>query len=153
LGAGANPAGAGGGGGAAEFDDQCPVPKNQKSQESKTFNQDSHSNTKHNKDKKKKRRNSHLDRKVDINGHNFKIERAQVEKKTPRHGVDLGLDPEIGVDGKPILDQKTQKPLAKGKKENYQLFAENLEKFMKNSEMREGYFRKGRENQQETFNF
>ena len=146
VGAGANPAGAGGGG-AAEFDDQCLVPENQKSQESKTFNYDSHL------DKKKKRRNSHLDRKVEINGHNFEIERAQVEKKTPRHGVDLGLDPDIGVDGKPILDQKTQKPMAKGNKENYQLFADNLEKFMENSEMREGYFRKGRENQQETFNF
>ena len=35
LGAGANPAGAGGGGGAAEFDDQCSVPENKKSQESK----------------------------------------------------------------------------------------------------------------------
>ena len=153
LGAGANPAGAGGNGGAAEFDDQCPVPENQKSQESKTFNYYSHSTTKQNNDKKKKRRNSHLDRKVDINGHNFEIERAQVEKKTPRHGVDLGLDPDIGVDGKPILDQKTQKPMAKGNKENYQLFTDNLEKFMENSEMREGYFRKGRENQQETFNF
>ena len=43
--------------------------------------------------------------------------------------------------------------MAKGNKENYELFADNLEKFMKNSEMREGYFRKGRENQQETFNF
>ena len=31
LGAGANPAGAGNGGGAPEFDDQCPVPENQKS--------------------------------------------------------------------------------------------------------------------------
>ena len=36
LGAGANPAGAGGGGGAAEFDDQCSVPENKKSQESKS---------------------------------------------------------------------------------------------------------------------
>ena len=49
------------------------------------------------------------------------MERAQVEKKTSRHVVDLGLDPDIGVDGKPILDQKTQKPMAKGNKENYQL--------------------------------
>lgn len=56
--------------------------------------------------KKKKPRNSHLDRQVEINGHNFEIERAQVEKKTPRHGVDLGLNPDIGADGKPILDQK-----------------------------------------------
>jgi len=153
LGAGANPAGAGGGGEAAEFDDQCPVPKKQQSQESKTSNYDYHSNTQQNKDKKKKRRNSHLDRKVDINKHTFEIERAQVEKKTPRHGVDLGLNPDIGVDGKPILDPKTQKPMAKGNKENYELFADNLEKFMKNSEMREGYFRKGRENQQEALNF
>jgi hypothetical protein len=148
LGAGANPAGAGGGSGAAEFEDQCPTPKNQQSQESKISNYDSHY-----KDKKKKRKNSHLDRKVEINEHNFEIERAQVEKKTPRHGVDLGLDPDIGVDGKPILNQKTQKPMAKGNKENYELFADNLEKFMENSEMRDGYFRKGRENQQETFNF
>lgn len=103
--------------------------------------------------KKKKRRNSHLDREVEINGHKFEIERAQIEKKTPRHGVDLGLEPDIGADGKPILDKRTQKPMAKGNKENYELFADNLEKFMENSEMREGYFRKGRENQQETFNF
>ena len=32
LGTAANPAGAGGGGVAAEFDDQCPVSENQKSQ-------------------------------------------------------------------------------------------------------------------------
>lgn len=32
---------------------------------------------------KKKRRNSHLDRKVQVNGHDFNISRAQVEKKTP----------------------------------------------------------------------
>ena len=146
-------AGGGGGGGAAEFDDQCPVPEKQQSQASKTSNYDYHSNTQQNKDKKKKRRNSHLDRQVEINGHNFEIERAQVEKKTPRHGVDLGLNPDIGADGKPILDQKTQKPMAKGNKENYDLFADNLEKFMKNFEMREGYFRKSRENQQEAFNF
>jgi hypothetical protein len=153
LGAGANPAGAGGGGENPEFDDQCPVPKNKQSQESKTSNYDYHSNTQQNKDKKKKRRNSHLDRKVEIKGHNFEIERAQVERKTPRHGVDLDLNPDTGVDGKPILDKKTQKPMAKGNKENYELFEDNLEKYMENSEMREGYFRKGRENQQEVFNF
>lgn len=43
--------------------------------------------------------------------------------------------------------------MAKENKENYYLFADNLEKFMENSEMRERYFRKGRENQQEVFNF
>ena len=44
LGAGANPAGAGGGGGPAEFDDQCPVLGNQKSQESKVSDYDYPSN-------------------------------------------------------------------------------------------------------------
>ena len=40
LGTGANPAGAGSSGGADEFDDQCPVPENQKSQESKVSEYD-----------------------------------------------------------------------------------------------------------------
>jgi len=40
LGAAANPAGAGNDGGAAEFDDQCPVPKKEQSQESNTPNHD-----------------------------------------------------------------------------------------------------------------
>lgn len=44
LGAGANPAGAGGGGGGGGFDDQCPVPENQKSQESKVYEYDYRSN-------------------------------------------------------------------------------------------------------------
>ena len=44
LGAGANPAGAGNGGGAPEFDDQCPGPENQKSQESKVSDYDYPSN-------------------------------------------------------------------------------------------------------------
>ena len=44
MGAGANPAGAGNGGGAPEFDDQCPVPENQKSQESKVSGYDYPSN-------------------------------------------------------------------------------------------------------------
>ena len=44
LGAAANPAGAGNGGGASEFDDQCPVPENQKSQESKVSDYDYPSN-------------------------------------------------------------------------------------------------------------
>ena len=53
LGAGANPAGAGGGGGAAEFDDQWPVSKEQKSQESETFDYDYRSNDPQNKKKSK----------------------------------------------------------------------------------------------------
>ena len=44
LGAGANPAGADGGSGGAEFDDQCPIPENQKSQESKVSEYDYSSN-------------------------------------------------------------------------------------------------------------
>ena len=44
MGAAANQAGAGGGGGGAEFDDQCPIPENQKSQESKVFEYDYRSN-------------------------------------------------------------------------------------------------------------
>ena len=43
--------------------------------------------------------------------------------------------------------------MAKGNKENSELFADNLEKFMKNSKMRKEYFCKGRKNQQETLNF
>lgn len=40
LGAAANPAGAGGEGGNAEFDDYCPVPNKEQSQESKVFEYD-----------------------------------------------------------------------------------------------------------------
>jgi len=36
-----------------------------------------------------------------------------------------------------------QKSMSKG---NYELLVDNLEKFMENSEMHEGYFRKDREN-------
>lgn len=42
MGAAANPAGSSNGGRAPEFDDQCPVPKTQQSQESKTFDYDYH---------------------------------------------------------------------------------------------------------------
>lgn len=51
LGAGGNPAGAGGGGGAAEFDDYCPAPNKEKSQESKTLDYDPRSNDPKNKKK------------------------------------------------------------------------------------------------------
>ena len=156
LGGAANPAGPGGGGGegsTVEFDDQCPAPQKQ---QSKTSNSKDISNLEQLKDQKKKvkkRRNSHLDRKVEINGKKFNLERAQVEKKTPIHGFELGLDPEIGQDGKPIINKKTNKPMVKGNKENYNLFTDNLEKFMEKTEMRDGYFRKGRENEQKSFNF
>lgn len=135
------------GGGNNNFDNNCPnlnIPKSKK-----TLTHQSHFDKK----KKKKRRNEHLDRIIALHGRIFKILRSQVEKKTPRHGVDMGLQPDLGVDGNPKLDSKTGKPMAKGNKENYNLFAEKLEQFMKTSEMREGYFRKGRANQQEAIHF
>jgi hypothetical protein len=64
---------------------------------------------------------------VEINGINFLIERSQVEKKVRRHGADLGLEPEIGTDGEFILEKKFGKPMIKTNKENYELFADNLE--------------------------
>ncbi len=133
-------------GGNNDPDKSCPnlnVPKSKK-----TLTHQSHFDK-----KKKKRRNSHLDRIVALHGRIFRILRSQVEKKTPRHGVDMGLQPDIAADGSPKLDTKTGKPMAKGNKENYNLFAEKLEQFMKTSEMREGYFRKGRANQQEAIHF
>ena len=65
----------------------------------------------------------------------------------------MGLQADIGVDSNLKLDSKTGKAMAKRNKENYNLFAEKLEQFMKTSEMREGYFHKGRENQQKEINF
>jgi hypothetical protein len=53
LGAGANPAGAGGGGGAAEFDDQCPAPKNSKQQSQKSDRNEFQSDIYNSKKKKK----------------------------------------------------------------------------------------------------
>lgn len=43
--------------------------------------------------------------------------------------------------------------MAKGNKKNYELFADNLEKFIKSAKMSEGYFRKGRAGERKTFNF
>ncbi len=60
LGGDVNPAGASGGGEAAEFDDQCPVPKKEESQESKTFDYDFHP-------KKKKKEQSSEQCKVEDN--------------------------------------------------------------------------------------
>lgn len=151
LGAGDNPGGDGGGDGAAEVEDHCFVSENKQSEEFETSNYDYYSNEK--KKTKNKRRKSHLDRKVEINGQIFMIERTQVEKKTVRHGVDLGLDPHLGIDRKPILDKQYKKPMAKGNKKNYELFADNLEKFIKSAKMKEGYFRKGRAGERKTFNF
>ena len=88
LGAGGNPAGAGGGGGAAEFDDQCPIPENQKSQESKVFEYDSRSNA----PKKKKQ----------------SAEQCQLEeefKKDKKYG---GFAYKLDKNGNPILRVETK---------------------------------------------
>ena len=150
LGAGANPAGAGGGGGAAEFDDQCPVPNKEQSQELSTHQHDSTQ-----KSKKKKKRNQHLNREIEVNGENFEFERDLIEKKTPSHGTDFGLDPDYGPDGKIIRDRKTGKPRAKQNKENYEQFTDNLSEFSKDtkSEKIEPQYRKGRENEQNAVGF
>jgi hypothetical protein len=149
LGARANPAGAGGGGGAAEFDDQCSVPENKESQESK-FDYDYPSNA-----PKKKKRNQHLNRQIDVNGEKFEFEWDQIEKKAPSHGPEFGLEPDYGPDGKIIRDRKTGKPRAKQNKENYEKFAGNLEEFAKDpkSERIEPQYRKGRENEQDAVGF
>jgi hypothetical protein len=148
LGGAPNPAGAGGGGGAAEFDDQCPVPN--KAQELSTHHHDFTQ-----KSKKKKKRNQHLNREIEVNGENFEFERYLIEKKTPSHGTDFGLDPDYGPDGKIIRDRKTGKPRAKQNKENYEKFADNLSEFSKDtkSEKIEPQYRKGRENEQDAVGF
>ena len=71
MGAAANP---GGGGGAAEFDDQCPVPENQKSQESKTFDYDYQS---------KKKKQSAEQCKLDENVKDAKVEIVYRIKENP----------------------------------------------------------------------
>lgn len=72
MGAGANPAGAGNGGGAPEFDDQCPLPNKEQSQESSTHHYDFTQ-----KSKIKKKRNQHLNQQIEVNGENFEFERDQ----------------------------------------------------------------------------
>jgi len=150
FGAGANPAGAGGGGGAAEFDDKCPAPNKEQSQESSTHHHDFPQ-----KSKKKKKRNQHFNRQIEVNGENFQFELDKIEKKTPSHGPDFGLEPDYGPDGKIIRDRKTGKPRAKQNKENYQKFTDNLSEFVKDpkSERIEPQYRKGRENEQDSVGF
>ena len=107
------------------------------------------------KTKKKKKRNSHLDKHVEVNGENFEFERYQIEKKTPSHGAEFGLDPDYSPDGKIIRDRKTGKPRAKINKENYEESTENLTEFVKDSksERIEPQYRKGRKNEQDAVGF
>jgi hypothetical protein len=149
LGAGANPAGAGGGGGNPQFDesDTCPAPNKEQSQESSTHHHDF--------TQKKKKRNQHLNRQIEVNGQIFEFERDIIEKKTPSHGTDFGLEPDYGPDGKIIRDRKTGKPRAKQNKENYQKFTDNLSEFVKDpkSERIEPQYRKGRDSEQDAVGF
>ena len=88
MGAAANQAGAGGGGGGAEFDDQCPIPENQKSQESKVFEYDYRSNA----PKKKKQ----------------SAEQCKLEdefKKDKKYG---GFEYKLDKNGNPILRVETK---------------------------------------------
>ena len=81
--------------------------------------------------KKKKKRNQHLNREIEVNGENFQFERSQIERKAPKHGPDFGLDPDYGPDGKIIRDPKTGKPQAKQTKKitkNLQITFQNLSK-------------------------
>ena len=79
-------------GAAAEFDDQCPVSKEQKSQESSTHRHDFTQ-----KSKIKKKRNQHLNQQIEVNGENFEFERDQIEKKAPLHGTLNKLEPTINI--------------------------------------------------------
>ena len=150
LGGAGNPAGAGGGDGNVQFDDKCPAPNKEQSQESSTHHHDFTQ-----KSKKKKIRNQHLNRQIEVNGENFEFERDQIEKKALSHGTDFGLEPDYRPDGKIIRDRKTSKPRAKQNKENYQKFTDNLSEFVKDpkSERIEPQYRKGRENEQDAVGF
>jgi len=146
LGGAPNP----GGDGNAQFDDKCPAPNKEQSQESSTNHHDFTQ-----KSKIKKKRNQHLNQQIEVNGENFEFERDQIEKKAPSHGTDFGLDPDYGPDGKIIRDRKTGKPRAKQNKENYEKFTDNLSEFVKDpkSEKIEPQDRKGRENEQDVVGF
>jgi hypothetical protein len=143
LGGAPNP----GGDGNAQFDDKCPAPNKEQSQESSTHHHDF--------SKKKKKRNQHLNQQIEVNGEIFEFERDQIEKKAPSHGTDFGLDPDYGPDGKIIRDRKTGKPRAKQNKENYEKFNDNLSEFVKDpkSEKIEPQYRKGRGNEQDVVGF
>jgi len=43
--------------------------------------------------KKKRKRNEHLNRRIEVKGESFEFERYQVEDKTPKYGPDFELEP------------------------------------------------------------
>jgi len=100
LGAVANPAGAGTEGGGAEFDDQCPVPKKEQSQESKTFDYRSNNI----KNKKKSEDQCELDEKVK----GGKIEIVYRIKENPaliREAERMGKDQAAQKDVNNLIEQ------------------------------------------------
>jgi len=102
LGAAANPYGAGGGGEAAEFDNQCPVPKEQQSQESKTFDYDSRSN-----DPKKKKQSAEQCE-LDQNVKDAKIEIVYRIKENPalvQEAERMGKDQAAQKDVNHLIEQ------------------------------------------------
>ena len=103
LGAGANPAGAGGGGGGAEFDDQFPVSKEQKSQESETFDYDYCSN-----DPQKKKKRSAEQCELDENVKDGKVEIVYRIKENPtlvREAERMGNDQAAQKDVNNLIEQ------------------------------------------------
>ena len=132
---------------------QCPVPNEEQSTETKNHEQNPDHDKR--KKKKKKKRNEHLDRKVEVNGEQYEFERHKIEKKTLSHGTDFGLEPDRGPDGEIIRDRKTGKPRAKQTKQNYEQFTENLSDFIQDpkSEKIETTYRKGRNNEQDVVGF
>lgn len=95
LGAAANPAGAGNGGGAAEFDDQCPIPKKEQSQESDTLDHGLTSKS------KKKKKQSKLDKlaKPDLS-----LDAKQKILENPQL-LELSIDPRNGQIDKQSFDE------------------------------------------------
>ena len=102
LGAGANPAGAGNGGGAPEFDDQCSVTENQKSQESKVSDYDYPSNA------PKKKKQSAEQCELDENVTDGKIEIVYRIKENPaliREAERMGKDQAAQKDVNNLIEQ------------------------------------------------
>jgi len=95
VGAAANPAGAGNGGGAAEFDDQCPVPKKEQSQESNTPNHGLTSKS------KKKKKQSKLDK---LAKPDLPLDAKQKILENPQL-LELSIDPRNGQIDKQSFDE------------------------------------------------
>lgn len=147
-----NSGGSNGGPGLPKDDGSCSVKETDKTNNYKTKSVEDPSRYK---TKKKKQRNLHFTREVDINGERFQLERSQIEKKTPWHGTDFGLEPLVDQDGNIVRHSKTKKPLAKQNAKNYNQFADNIEGFMKDpkTEKVEAYHRRDRKDGKKVIGF